>query len=126
MTQAQDASESFMAQMQAGFAEWQSRFQQMMKDFQEGSPFQQKDAARFNDWQKQWMQTIVDYEEKAKPYVDDLIQSLKRLADSTPEPWKQWAESAVSLTDRSIRAQQDLLERLAQTGTLDDKSQQPQ
>jgi uncharacterized protein YukE len=118
MTQPSDASADFMAQIQAGFAEWQSKFQQALKDFQEqAARLPQSGAAGFDDWQKRWKQTIADYEEKAKPYFDDLVQSLKRLAESTPEPWRQLAESAVSFTERSIRTQQEFLERVIDTGS---------
>jgi uncharacterized protein YukE len=122
MTQPSDASADFMAQVQAGFAEWQSKFQQALKDFQEqAARLPQSGAAGFDDWQKRWKQTIAEYEEKAKPYVDDLVQSLKRLAESTPEPWRQLAESAVSFTERSIRTQQEFLERVIDTGSSEPK-----
>jgi uncharacterized protein YukE len=122
MTQPSDASADFMAQVQAGFAEWQSKFQQALKDFQEqAARLPQSGAAGFDDWQKRWKQTIADYEEKAKPYVDDLVQSLKRLAEATPEPWRQLAESAVSFTERSIRSQQEFLERVIDTGSSEPK-----
>jgi hypothetical protein len=111
-----------MAQIQAGFTEWQSKFQQALKDFQEqAARLPQSGAAGFDDWQKRWKQTIAEYEEKAKPYVDDLVQSLKRLAESTPEPWRQLAESAVSFTERSIRTQQEFLERVIDTGSSEPK-----
>lgn len=122
MTQPSDASADFMAQVQAGFAEWQSKFQQALKDFQEQAVrLPQSGAAGFDDWQKRWKQTIAEYEEKAKPYVDDLVQSLKRLAESTPEPWRQLADSAVSFTERSIRTQQEFLERVIDTGSSEPK-----
>jgi uncharacterized protein YukE len=122
MTQPSDASADFMAQVQAGFAEWQSKFQQALKDFQEqAARLPQSGAAGFDDWQKRWKQTIAEYEEKAKPYVDDLVQSLKRLAESTPEPWRQLADSAVSFTERSIRTQQEFLERVIDTGSSEPK-----
>jgi len=127
MTQPPDGGTDFAAQVQAGLAEWQSRLQAMAKDFQEqASQFQQSGAAGFNEWQTRWKQTVAEYEEKAKPYIDDMIQSLHKLADSTPEPWKQWAESAASFTERSIRAQQEFLERFVQTGTPDDTTTQPE
>jgi hypothetical protein len=127
MTQSPDASADFMAQMQAGLAEWQSRFQQAMKDFQaQASQLPQAGAAGFDEWQNRWKQTVADYEEKAKPFVDDMIQSLKKLADSTPEPWKQWADSAVSFTERSIRSQQDFLERVVGTEASDDAKPPPE
>jgi 1,2-phenylacetyl-CoA epoxidase catalytic subunit len=127
MTKSPDASADFMAQIQANLAEWQSRFQQALKDFQEqAAQFPQAGAAGFDDWQNRWKQTVADYEEKSKPYVDDMIQSLKKLADSTPEPWKQWAESAVSFTERSIRSQQEFLERVTGTPPSDDPTQQPE
>jgi hypothetical protein len=124
MTQSSDANADFMAQIQAGLAEWQSRFQQALKDFQEqAAQLPQAGAAGFDEWQTRWKQTIADYEEKSKPYVDDMIQSLKKLADGTPEPWKQWAESAVSFTERSIRSQQEFLERVVGTDAADDAKQ---
>lgn len=127
MTQSPDASADFTAQIQAGFAEWQSKFQQALKDFQEqATQLPQAGAAGFDEWQTRWKQTIADYEEKAKPYVDDMIQSLKKLADSTPEPWKPWAASAVSFTERSIRSQQEFLERVVGTEGSDDTNQQPE
>jgi hypothetical protein len=127
MTQSPDASADFMAQMQAGLAEWQSRFQQAMKDFQaQASQLPQAGAAGFDEWQNRWKQTVADYEEKAKPFVDDMIQSLKKLADSTPEPWKQWADSAVSFTERSIRSQQEFLERVVGTEASDDAKPPPE
>jgi hypothetical protein len=86
----------------------------------------QAGAAGFDEWQTRWKQTIADYEEKSKPYVDDMIQSLKKLADSTPEPWKQWADTAVSFTERSIRSQQEFLERVVGTDAADDAKQQPE
>jgi hypothetical protein len=127
MTQSPDASADFMTQIQAGLAEWQSRFQQALKDFQEqAAQVPQAGAAGFDEWQNRWKQTIADYEEKAKPYVDDMIQSLKKLADSTPEPWKQWADSAVSFTERSIRSQQEFLERVVGTEASDDVKPPPE
>lgn len=118
MTGSPDASNDFMAQMQAGFAEWQSRFQQALQDFQaQASQLPQSGAAGFDEWQRHWKQAIADYEEKSKPYVDDMLESLQRLADSTPEPWKQWAESAASFTERSVRTQQEFLERVVGTAT---------
>jgi hypothetical protein len=111
--------------MQAGFAEWQSRFQQALKDFQEqASQLPQSGAAGLEDWQDRWKQTVADYEEKARPYVDDMIDSLKKLADSTPDPWKPWAASAVSFTERSIRTQQEFLERVVGTATPRDAGPQ--
>jgi 1,2-phenylacetyl-CoA epoxidase catalytic subunit len=121
MTQSPDANADFLAQMQAGFAEWQSRFQQALKDFQaQASQLPQTGAAGLEDWQDRWKQTVADYEEKARPYVDEMIDSLKKLADSTPDPWKPWAESAVSFTERSIRTQQEFLERVVGTDTPGD------
>jgi hypothetical protein len=49
------------------------------------------------------------------------VQSLKRLAESTPEPWRQLADSAVSFTERSIRTQQEFLERVIDTGSSEPK-----
>jgi len=126
MTQSPDASADFMTQVQASLAEWQSRFQQALEDFQEqAAQVPQAGAVGFDEWQARWKQTVADYEQKAKPYVDDMIQSLKKLADTTPEPWKQWADSAVSFTERSIRSQQEFLERVVGTEASDDAKPQP-
>jgi len=122
MTQSSESGADFMAQIQAGFTEWQSKFQQALKEFQEqAARLPQSGAAGFDDWQNRWKQTVAEYEEKAKPYVDDMVESLKRLAESTPEPWRQWAESAVSFTERSIRTQQEFLERVTDTTSNEPK-----
>jgi len=61
----------------------------------------QAGAVGFDEWQARWKQTVADYEQKAKPYVDDMIQSLKKLVESMSSAAvvaARWETAAVAMS----------------------------
>jgi hypothetical protein len=104
-----------MAQWQAAIKDWQESFQALATtSTQQVTNFWKRAAGTEpSEWQARWRAVIDDYATKAKPYQEEMIDALRKLTSSWPDPFKPVGQAMVAAAERGLEAERTLLESMA-------------
>jgi hypothetical protein len=105
------ATGDFQAQWQSAMKEWREAFEALtsVPSGAGGQLWGQGDAGA-GEWATRLVQAIEQYQAQAKPYQDEMLEALRTLASSWPEPFQPMMHVVVASVESGIEAERRMLD----------------